>query len=390
MINQLQRHIVITFGTKQRVFSEAIDETLLKRFRGQHSVASGVSGYVSRDDLGKAFSDLLVTYIAVKPIITDSLKAFWQDVLHHLSDELDSGEGLVLNLSCFMIPIPVTDRFTVIFFNPANRDRRRYDILCQVLSQPLSAGRYLSGLKESDKAFWIIFPCRVDVFFNSRIGDIFPEHFQEMVLPFFVHHIVGDIRNRFPLSFFIKSSGSHEDMKMRVIMSGSSCGLQDDNVTDVEFFYPGASLENIFDTSVCCSHEWAEQFWITKEPDAKKLRHGQDYMSISYSRQQSSSDEICPSVGIDLCTGKTEAALTGESDSAYLSTVAATVLDKAHLFRIAAVEHFLDYVVIVRTVKVWMGLFKRIPVIVEYLLECVFVYAFHGCSQRTTIAELAK
>jgi hypothetical protein len=173
-------------------------------------------------------------------------------------------------------------------------------------------------------------------------------------------------------------------------MSGSSCGLQDDNATDVEFFYPGASLENIFDTSISCSHEWAEQFWITKEPDAKKLRHGQDYMSISYSRQQSWSDEICPSVGIDLCTGKTEAALTGESDSAYLSTVAATVLDKAHLFRIAAVEHFPDYVVIVRAVKVWMGLFKRIPVIVEYLLECVFVYTFDVCSQRTSIAELAK
>src|SRR4030067_45143 len=174
MIHQLQRHIVPTFWAKQRVFSEAIEETLLKRFRGQHFVASGVSGYVSRDDWDKAFSHLLVAYIAVKPIITDSLKAFGQDVLHHSCDELDRREGLVLHLSCFMIPIPVTDRLTVIFFNPANRDRRRDHILCQVLSQPLSAGRDVSGLKERDKAFGIMFPCPVGVFFNSRCRKIFP------------------------------------------------------------------------------------------------------------------------------------------------------------------------------------------------------------------------
>jgi hypothetical protein len=35
-----------------------------------------------------------------------------------------------------------------------------------------------------------------------------------------------------------------------------------------------------------------------------------------------------------------------------------------------------------------MGLLKRIPVIIENLLECVFVNAFHGCSLRTTITEL--
>jgi hypothetical protein len=37
-----------------------------------------------------------------------------------------------------------------------------------------------------------------------------------------------------------------------------------------------------------------------------------------------------------------------------------------------------------------MGLLKSIPVIIENLLECVFINAFHGCSLRTTITELAK
>jgi hypothetical protein len=37
-----------------------------------------------------------------------------------------------------------------------------------------------------------------------------------------------------------------------------------------------------------------------------------------------------------------------------------------------------------------MHLLKCIPVIIENLLECVFVNAFHGCSLRTTIPEMVK
>jgi len=122
MINQLQRHFVITFGTKQWVFAEAIEETLLKRFRRQHSVASGISGYISRDDLDKAFSHLLVSNIAVESVITDSVKSLWQNVLNHPSDESEDREGFVFNLSCFVVTVPVADGFTVISFNPANRD----------------------------------------------------------------------------------------------------------------------------------------------------------------------------------------------------------------------------------------------------------------------------
>jgi hypothetical protein len=56
-----------------------------------------------------------------------------------------------------------------------------------------------------------------------------------MKLPFFVHHIVWDVADRLPFAFFVKSSGGHEDMKMWVVISGASCCLQYDNITDVEF-----------------------------------------------------------------------------------------------------------------------------------------------------------
>jgi hypothetical protein len=177
-------------------------------------------------------------------------------------------------------------------------------------------------------------------------------------------------------------------MKVGVVMAGTSGGLENNNVSYIEF-HPGASVENVFETGMSCPHEGTEQFGITIKPGSQELRHGQYDMSISYAGQQPSSDEVGPSVGIDLGTGKAEAGFAGESDTSYFSALAASVLNKAHLFRIAAVEHFMDGVVIVGTIKSCVGLLKRIPVIVENLLESVFVNAFHGCSLRITITELA-
>jgi len=108
-------------------------------------------------------------------------------------------------------------------------------------------------------------------------------------------------------------------------------------------------------------------------------------MAISYAGQKPPADEVGPSVGISLGTRKAEAGFAGKGDTSYFSALAAAILDKAHLVGITAVEHFLDGVVVIRTVKSWMNLLKRIPMIVENLLECVFVNAFHDRSLRTTL-----
>jgi hypothetical protein len=177
-------------------------------------------------------------------------------------------------------------------------------------------------------------------------------------------------------------------MEVGVVMAGSSGSLKNDNVSDIEFG-TGAGIENIFEAGMSCLHEWTEQCGITIKPGSQELRHGQDHMAISNARQEPSTDEVCPSVGIDLGTGKTKARLAGESNTTYLSALAASVLDKAHLSRLAAVEHFLYGVVVVGTIKACMSLLKRIPMVAENLLKGVFVNAFHGCPLRTTITELA-
>ena len=204
-----------------------------------------------------------------------------------------------------------------------------------------------------------------------------------------MHHLVGDIRDAFPLFQGVKPSCGHEDMEMRVVMSGTSCGLQDDDVSDVEFD-PSARVENVFETGIARSHEWTEQCGVAKKPDSEKLRHGQYHMAISDAGQQSSRDKVCPAVGINLGTGKTKAGLAGERNSAYFSAGAASVLNKAHLVGIATAKHFIDSLAVVRIIKAWAEPFECIPMVVEDSFECVFVYAFHGCSLRTTIPELAK
>ena len=389
MVNQFQRHVIPTFWTKQRVFSKAFEEKLSERLWPKNAIASGVIGRLWRYNLCEVFSDLLVTHIAMKPVITNSLKALGQDVLYHSSDELEDGKGFMLDLSGLVIPIPVAGELAVVAFDPSYRDRRRDNIPGQVLCQPLSTRGDFSLLEKSDKAVGIISPSLIDVVLNQRIGDIFAEHFQKVILPFLVHQIIGDVGDRFPLVSRVQSAARQKDMKMRVVLSGPSCGLQDDDVPDIEFD-PRTRVENVFETGMARSHEWTEQCGVAKKPDSEELRHGQDHVAINDARQQASRDKVGPAVGIDLGTGKTKAGLAGESNSAYFSTGAASVLNKAHLVGIAAAKHFFNSFVVVRIIKAWTELFKRIPMVVKDSLECVLIDTFHGCSLRTTITELAQ
>jgi|GEM_PF-5794862 len=149
---QLQRHFLMTLGAKQGVFAKAIEETLSKRFGRQHPVASGIIGHLGRYNIGKLFSHFLIAYIAVQTVITNSLKPLGQDMLYHSSDELEYGEGFMLHLSGFMFTVPVADRFAVISFDPSYRDKRRDNILCQALGQPLTTRGHFAFLEKSDKA----------------------------------------------------------------------------------------------------------------------------------------------------------------------------------------------------------------------------------------------
>jgi len=386
-MDQFQRHSIAAFGANQRVLTETVEEPLLERFCRQNSVASGVNRHICRYYFADSISHLLVSDIAVESVIADSVKPFWHNVLNHTADELQNREGLVFNLPCFVVTVPVTDGFTIISLDSANRDRRGYDIFCQVLSQPLSSGRHFSGLEKSDEAFWIVFPCTVNILFNPWVRDILPDRLQQMILPLSVHHFVWDVSDIFPFLSGINSACGHEYMKVRIILSGSSCCLEDNNISCVDLF-AGVCIENIFEAGVAGLYERTQQCWVAIKPHSQEIGHSEHDMAISNSGQQSPADEVCPSVGIDFCAGKAEAGFAGKCYYPFLAAMATTVLDKAHFFGISTTKHFLDDIIIIRAVKALVGLLKLVPVIMEYLLECVFVDTFHGHSLRTKIAEL--
>jgi len=206
-----------------------------------------------------------------------------------------------------------------------------------------------------------------------------------------VHHLVGDVGDRFPLAIRINPSRGHKDVKMGVVMAGSSGGLENNDVSDVEF-NSASGLENVFETGMTCPHEWTEQCGVTIKPCSQKFGQGQYHMAIGDAGQKPSADEVGPSLGVSLGTGKAKAGFAGKGNSSYFATLAAAVLDIAHLVGVTTAEHFLDGIVVIRRVKSWMSPLKLIPVIVENqnLFKGIFVNAIHGCSSRTTIPEWAE
>ncbi len=387
MINQLHQHIVATFVTNQRVLAKAFEEALGEGLWRQYIISSGVVRDVRGKDFSKIFSGFFIAYIAMKPVISDSLKTLWQDMLDHASDEFEDGQLFMFDLFGFVVMIPVSDGSAVIAFDTADRDRRRDDIFRQVMSQPFSARRHITFRQKSNKAFWIFFPGSVDVLFDGWIGNIFPQHVQQVILPFSVEQFVWDVRERFPFSFWVDAAGSHEDMKVWVVMAGPAGSLQNDNVADIKV-NTSIDPQDILQTGMTCPHEWAEQIAIAIEPGVKEIRHGQDHMSVGYTGQKASAYEIRPPISIDLGARQAEAGFTCEGDAAGFSTKWATVLYKAHLFRVTAVQHFLHCLVVFWAVVTRMDLLELIPVVLKNTLKGVFVNAFHGSFPRTTIDGL--
>jgi hypothetical protein len=213
-----------------------------------------------------------------------------------------------------------------------------------------------------------------------------------MILPFAVHEFVGDVGDWLPSALGIYSPGGEQDVQMGVVLTGSATGLQDDNGPYGELG-PGTGLEDVEEAVVPGLHEVVEQIRISVEVTPEEISHREDFMSVRDLRDQSSADEIRPAVGIDLGAGQAEARLAGKGDSAGFSTRAAPILDKSHFLGIAAIEHFLDDLVIILRVITWMGLFELGPVITKDLLECGLINTFHGypwTPLRTTIAFLGQ
>ena len=89
-------------------------------------------------------------------------------------------------------------------------------------------------------------------------------------------------------------------------------------------------------------------------------------------RDQASPDELHPSIRVGLGAGEAERRFAAHRYLVGVPASCAEVSDVAHFGWIAAVEHFLYHLIIVGSIVARLRVFKLIPVIPEYLLECLF------------------
>lgn len=389
MKNQFQRHFVSTSRAGQRVFPKALEEPLSEMFHRQDPIAVGVVRQIGGQNIGNALSRFSISHIGMQAVVSDSLEALWQDVLCHPSYEPQCRQRFVFDLSGFVVAIPVADGVAVISFDSSYGDWRGDDIFREIFCKSFSAWRDISRLDVCDEPFGIIFPAFVDIFFDSCVVNIFSEHVEQIKLPLSVHEIIWDVGDRLPFSVIVHSASRHEDVKVRVVLAGASCGLKHDDVAYVEFS-AAACFEDIIETSVAGPHKLIEQLRIVVKPFSQEFWRGQNDVAIDDARYETTCDEVGPTVCVSFCAGEAETGFAGECNAMKIAAIFTTILSKAHFFGVAAVEHFFDDAIVVRRVEFWVSQYKGWPVVTENTFKNIFAAGvIHDAPLQLTITKLA-
>ena len=211
-----------------------------------------------------------------------------------------------------------------------------------------------------------------------------------MELPFSMHEIIWDVRDVFPVSVRLYSASRHEYVEMRVVMAGPSCRLKNDYVSHVEFDTATCS-EYVFETLIAGPHENIEQSGIITKILPQIFRRCQNDVPIDDARYEPPRDEVGPLVGVSFCAGETERGLAGEGDATNTAAIFTPILCIAHFFRVAAVEHFFDDVVVGGRVEFRVSQLEGRPVIADNPFEDIFTDddVIHDAPLRLTITKLA-
>ena len=96
-------------------------------------------------------------------------------------------------------------------------------------------------------------------------------------------------------------------------------------------------------------------------------------MTIDNGWEQSAAEKFHPTFGVRFGAGEAERAFARESHTSCLSTGCATIQGETHFVGVAAIKHLVDDLVIVWRVVTWSGGFESVPMIMEDLLEGLFV-----------------
>jgi len=77
-----------------------------------------------------------------------------------------------LDLTGFMVAIPVTHGLAVVVFDAVNGDGRGDDIFGEIASEAAAVGRHIAFFDEGDEAFRVVFPSAIKDGVDGGIGDM--------------------------------------------------------------------------------------------------------------------------------------------------------------------------------------------------------------------------
>ena len=97
-----------------------------------------------------------------------------------------------------------------------------------------------------DEAFGIVFPAPIDVLLDAWIVYLLPKQVEQVVLPFSVHHVIGNEAHVFPFSLGGESARRDEDVEMRIELPRAAKSLQHHHTSDVQWF-AGGNTEDVFE-----------------------------------------------------------------------------------------------------------------------------------------------
>lgn len=153
-----------------------------------------------------------------------------------------------------MVAIPVADGMTVVAFDTVDGDGRGDDIFGEIASETAASGGQIAFFDEGDEAFRVVFPGALKGGADGGVGDVLPEHGEEMVLPFAMGDVEREIGDIFPGMIMGEAAGGEENMEMGVVVTGAAGELQDDDGAAVEGL-AGDGVEDVQQAGLAGLHE---------------------------------------------------------------------------------------------------------------------------------------
>src|SRR5882724_10444536 len=141
-----QDHLPATPSTPQRVTPRTGEHTLAV---GPHrdTIRPPEQPTQRHHQRGKQPLHLLGLTRGVQTIITNAVKTFGQNMLHHPTDKRERRDLFLLTLLGLVIVIPIAHPLTIVAQDASEGDRGTDDVFRQVVRQPLSASRDLALLQ---------------------------------------------------------------------------------------------------------------------------------------------------------------------------------------------------------------------------------------------------